>query len=50
MDKQIRDIEKTVKKDASKEGKKLKHLEAEDKKRDKVCDLGEKTMKAKKKK
>lgn len=50
MDKKIRTIQATVKKDAKKEGKELKTLEKLDKKRDKVCDLGERTMKAKKKK
>jgi len=49
MDKKIRDIEKTVKKDSSKEEKKLKKLEKADKKRDKVCEMGENAMKKKKK-
>lgn len=46
MDKQIRKIEKENKK----ESKDLKDLEKADKKRDKVCDYGEKMIKAKKKK
>lgn len=46
MDKEIRDIEKDVKKT----GKKLKSLEKADKKRDPACDLGAKMMKKKKKK
>lgn len=45
MDKQIRKIEKEVKKS----GKDLKHLEKEDKKRDKVCDMGKKMMAKKRK-
>lgn len=49
MDKQIRGIEKTIKKDTAREEKKLKKLEKADKKRDKVCDYGEKMMKKKKK-
>lgn len=40
MDKQIRKIEK----ENRKEGKDLKHLEKMDKKRDKVCAMGEKEM------
>jgi len=48
MDKAIRSIEKSVKKDAAKEGKKLKKLEAADKKRDKICDLGKEVMRKKK--
>jgi hypothetical protein len=52
MDKQIRKIEKDVKKGAGKKkvGKELKGLEKADKKRDKVCDYGEKMMKKKGKK
>lgn len=46
MDKQIRKIEKKEKVVA----KDLKKLESADKKRDKVCDMGEKAMKMKKKK
>lgn len=46
MDKQIRKIEKNVKKT----GKELKSLEKADKKRDPACDMGEKMMKKKKKK
>lgn len=45
MDKQIRAIERTNKK----EGTALKKLESADKKRDKVCDYGAKMMKKKKK-
>ena len=48
MDKKIRDIEKKIKKDKSGEEKALKDLEKADKKRDKVCDYGEKMMKKKK--
>ena len=47
MDKLIRKIEKDVPK-KSKAHKELKHLEKEDKKRDKVCAMGEKEMKMKK--
>lgn len=47
MDKQIRKIEKTIKKDTGKEEKALKSLEKADKKRDKVCEMGKKAMKAK---
>ena len=43
MDKQIRKIEK----ENRKEGKDLKKLEHMDKKRDKVCAMGEKMMKKK---
>lgn len=46
MDKKIHKIQKEVKK----EEKDLKGLLKEDKKRDKVCDLGKKVMKEKKKK
>jgi hypothetical protein len=46
MDKKIAKISKENKK----EGKDLKSLAKADKKRDKVCDYGEKMMKAKKKK
>lgn len=46
MDKQIREIEKTNKK----EGKQLKNLEKLDKKRDPYCEAGKKMMKDKKKK
>lgn len=45
MDKQIRKIEKETKK----VGKDLKHLEVEDKKRDKVVTAGKKAMIHKKK-
>jgi hypothetical protein len=45
MDAMIRKIEKENKK----EGKDLKKLESMDKKRDKVCDLGKKVMKERKK-
>lgn len=48
MDKLIRKIEKEVPK-KGKAHKDLKHLEKEDKKRDKVCDYGKKMMKKKKK-
>lgn len=50
MDKKIRNIEKTIKKDSAKEESKLKDLEKADKARDKVCDYGEKMMKKKGKK
>jgi hypothetical protein len=46
MDREIRSIEKKTKGVE----KSLKHLEREDKKRDKVCDAGKKAMKAKGKK
>jgi len=46
MDKEIRKLEKGAKKEL----KGLKHLEAMDKKRDKVCDMGKKVMKETKKK
>lgn len=49
MDKKIRGIEKTIKKDSSKEQKQLKSLEKADKARDKVCEIGERVMKKKKK-
>jgi len=45
MDKKIRKIEKGVKKSE----KELKDLEKADKKRDKVCDYGQKMMKKEKK-
>lgn len=45
MDAKIRKIEKIN----AKEGKELKSLERMDKKRDKVCDLGKKLMKKRKK-
>jgi hypothetical protein len=45
MDKAIRKIEKETK-HVSKD---LKHLEKEDKKRDRVCEMGKKMMKKKKK-
>jgi hypothetical protein len=45
MDKKIRKLEHT----AEKEVKGLKSLEKADKKRDKMCDMGEKMMKSKKK-
>lgn len=45
MDKQIKKIEKTTKRAAGE----LKHLEKADKKRDKVCEMGKKMMKKKKK-
>ncbi len=48
MDKLIRKIEKEVPK-KSKAKKDLKHLEKADKKRDKVCEMGEKMMKKKRK-
>lgn len=48
MDKLIRKIEKEVPK-KSKAHKNLKHLEKEDKARDKVCEMGKKMMKKKKK-
>ncbi len=44
MDKKIKAISKKVKSDAKKEGKELKELAHADKKRDKVCDIGEKMM------
>lgn len=43
MDKQIKKIQK----DSKKVAKGLKSLEKEDKKRDKVCDYGEKMIKKK---
>ena len=46
----IRGIEKKISKDSKSEGKSLKKLEKADKKRDKVCDYGEKMMKKKGKK
>lgn len=46
MDKKIRDIERQV----GKTGKSLKSLEKMDKKRDVICEKGEKMMKKKKKK
>lgn len=46
MDKLIRKIEKEVPK-KSKAHKELKHLEKEDKKRDKAVSIGEKIMKEK---
>lgn len=45
MDKQIRKIER----ETNKVGKDLKSLEQADKKRDKVCELGEKVKKGMKK-
>lgn len=48
MDKLIRKIEKEVPK-KSKAHHDLKHLEKEDKKRDKVCEMGEKAMHKKRK-
>jgi hypothetical protein len=47
MDKLIRKIEKEVPK-KGKAHKDLKHLEKEDKKRDKTCEYGAKMMKKKK--
>lgn len=47
MDKKIRQIEKKVKKDSHAEEKELKSLGKMDKKRDKVCAMGEKAMKKK---
>ena len=49
MDKAIRKIEKEVPK-KGKAHKDLKHLEKEDKARDKVCAMGKKAMMMKKKK
>ena len=49
MDKKIRKIEKTIKKNTGKEEAQLKDLEKADKKRDKVCDLGKEVTKKKKK-
>ena len=49
MDKQIRGIEKKIKKDTKSEQKSLKKLESADKKRDKVCDYGAKMLKKNKK-
>lgn len=46
MDKLIKKIEKDVPK-KSKAHKELKHLEHEDKKRDKICAMGKKMMKKK---
>ncbi len=46
MDRKIKKIEK----ESKKVGKDLKSLEKADKKRDKICDLGKKVMKEKKKK
>jgi hypothetical protein len=46
MDKLIKKIEKDVPK-KGKAHKELKHLEKEDKKRDKVCEMGKKMMKKK---
>jgi len=48
MDKLIRKIEKEVPK-KSKAHKELKHLEREDKKRDKECEYGKNMLKKKKK-
>lgn len=48
MDKLIRKIEKEVPK-KGKAHKDLKHLEHEDKKRDKICEVGEKAMHKKRK-
>ncbi len=48
MDKLIRKVEKEVPK-KSKAHKDLKHLEKEDKKRDKKCEMGAKMMAKKKK-
>lgn len=45
MDKQIRKIEKGAKKELHQ----LKNLEKADKKRDKICEMGEKVMQKKKK-
>jgi hypothetical protein len=50
MDKKIRKIEKTIKKDSHKEEKEMKGLEKADKKRDKMCDMGKHMMEKKKKK
>ncbi len=49
MDKIIRGIEKKIRKDTKSEEKSLKGLEKADKKRDKVCDYGEKMLKKKRK-
>lgn len=49
MDKKIRSIESKIKKDTKGEEKSLKSLERMDKKRDKICELGKKAMKHKKK-
>lgn len=50
MDKKIRAIEKKISKDTRSEEKSLKSLEKADKKRDKICDYGEKMLKKKGKK
>jgi hypothetical protein len=50
MDKKIKAISKEVKKDSKREQKELGSLLKQDKKRDKVCEMGEKAMKMKKKK
>lgn len=42
-------MDKQIKKTTEKAGKELKHLEKQDHKRDKVCDMGKKAMKMKKK-
>ena len=49
MDEKIRKIEKTIKKDSSKEEKQLKHLEKADKKQDKIVAKAKKIVKKKKK-
>ena len=45
MDRQIRSIEKKIKKDTKGEEKSLKKLEKADNKRDKIVDIGKKAMK-----
>jgi hypothetical protein len=45
MDKKIKTIKATVKKDAKKEEKKLSSLLKADKARDKICEYGEKMKK-----
>ncbi len=49
MDKQIRSIEKKIKKDTTQEEKKLKTLEKADVKRDRFVDAGKKALKGKRK-
>jgi len=48
VDKAINRLGAKIKKDASKEEKQVKKLAAMDRKRDKVCDLGERMLKKKK--
>jgi cell division protein FtsL len=50
MDKKIKKIEKKISKDSKGEEKELKSLARDDKKRDKMCDMGKKEMMKHKKK